>query len=64
MFTRNNPIKSVTCLLGWFRDELSHVVIGERATDMFGVIRERIIIVDVDVTKDEKISWGEAVVIK
>ena len=64
MLTRNYPIKCVTRLLSWFRDVLCHVVMGQRPADVFSVIGERLVIVDIDVTKNEKISWREAMVIK
>lgn len=54
----------MTRFLGWFGDVLRHVVMGQRAADVFGVMGEWVVIVDVDVTEDEKISWQEAEVIK
>jgi hypothetical protein len=30
---------------------------GQRVADVFGVIGVRVVMVDIDVTKDEKMSW-------
>ena len=47
--TRDYPVKSVTCLMGWFRDMLCHVVVGQRVADVFGVIGGRVVKVDIEV---------------
>lgn len=64
VITGDDPVKCVTCLLGWFRDVLCHVVVDQRVADVFGVRGGRVVVMNVNVTKDEKISRRETVVVK
>ena len=50
MLTRHYPIKYVTCLLGWLRNVLCHVVMGKRAADIFGVVGVGVVIMNINIT--------------
>ena len=56
MTEEDYPIKCVTGLMGRFGDELGHVMMGQRAADMFSVVRIRVVVMNVNVTEDEKVS--------
>lgn len=57
MVARDDPVECVTSLVGWLGNVLCHVVVGHRAADVFDIIGVAIVVVDIDVTEDEKVTW-------